>query len=145
MQNQVNNWRQEGRIFIWRYAKPNRRTHGWHFTADRRGCASFRDLLGKLRGMEGAYRTWQLEKLPEIAWSGPNLGRPKADGFRRLRIEALATGEVPRLEPEGDLLKLTLTEIGRDELYAAFTSLSIGQGDFGFTPDENGNLPPWMF
>jgi hypothetical protein len=102
-------------------------------------------LLDYLRRNVGAYRTWQLEDPPERVLRAANLGRPKRDGFRRLRVVQSSQDNCLSLEVEGDMLVMTVGQTGSWQVSAAFNSLSAGQGDFGFTPEGNQKSDHWMF
>ena len=68
MRDRVAEWRQEGRIFVWRY--PNRHKHAgeWHFTGDPAGCRSICDLIDRMAGGEACHRTWTLAPVDRAIW-----------------------------------------------------------------------------
>jgi hypothetical protein len=87
MRNRVNEWVQEGRLYVWRYADPRKAWRGWHFTGDPAGCRSVRDLLDRMHAGEACHRTLRLEPVTDAILRVPNYG-PKAKGrFEKLRIE----------------------------------------------------------
>jgi len=145
MSSGVNEWKQQGKLYVWRYARAGRSRRGWHFSADRLGCISLLDLLDRLRGIDGLYRTWQLTGLKREAWRAPNYGPPKSEQFKRLRVAFKQDAEALSLTPDGEILMLSVGPASIDRLYAGFTSLSIGEGDFGIAPEATGKEPPWMF
>jgi hypothetical protein len=65
MKNWVNEWVQDGAIYIWRYPGTNRARNGWHFTGNPAGCRSIRNLLDGTRGGEDCYRTLTLGRISE--------------------------------------------------------------------------------
>ena len=122
MRNRVNQWVQEGAIYVWRYRNINRARKGWHFTSNPMGCRSIRNLLDRMQGGEACYRTLRLGSVTEEIWRVPNFGVPKKDRFCTLRIE---------FSPECENLGLKAIE--------------NGDGDFGITTSDQKNAETWMF
>ena len=141
----LNQWCQKGQIYIWRYDTNKWDRKGWHFSGDRKGCLSFLDLLARLRNKDDQYRTWKLAPLPENAWRVPNYGRPRRDRFDRLRVNFDREATSLSFDVEGEMLILSLGPESLEKVVACFTSVSIGEGDFGISPDPNDKEPPWMF
>ena len=77
MRNGVNEWVQEGRLYVWRYADPKRGWRGWHFTADPAGCRSVRNLLDRMHSGEPCHRTLRLRAGDRCHIERPQL-RPAA-------------------------------------------------------------------
>lgn len=145
MRDWVSEWKQEGRIFVWRYAEPNRSWRGWHFTADQAGCRSIRNLLDRMRGGEPCYRTLNLAPTTEAVLSVPNYGH-KTDGkFTKLRIEFEPDAADLLLSPVGETLEMTVGNARLRFLSAAFADVEHGIGDFGISPSDNRKSDPWMF
>lgn len=44
----VNRWKQQGRIYFWRYTEGTRNYPGWQLTADRAFCDGFADLIDRM-------------------------------------------------------------------------------------------------
>ena len=145
MRDWVSEWKQEGRIFVWRYAEPNRSWRGWHFTADQAGCRSIRNLLDRMRGGEPCYRTLNLAPVTDDILSVPNYGHKLAGKFEKLRIAFDPGAEDLQLSPVGETLEMTVGNTRLRFLTAAFADVEIGIGDFGISPSDNRKSDPWMF
>ena len=44
----VDKWKQEGRLYLWRYVENTRNYPGWNLTADEAFCRSFTDLIQRM-------------------------------------------------------------------------------------------------
>lgn len=145
MRDWVSEWKQEGRIFVWRYAEPNRSWRGWHFTADQAGCRSIRNLLDRMRGGESCYRTLGLSPVTGAILSVPNYGRKTAGKFTKLRITFEPDTADLQLRPVGEALEMTIGNARIRFLSSAFADVEHGIGDFGVSPSNNRKSDPWMF
>lgn len=145
MRDWVSEWKQEGQLFIWRYAKPRQSWRGWHFTADPAGCRSIRNLLDRMRGGAACHRTLRLSPVTDAVLSVPNFGS-KCDGrFEKLRIEYEPEGEDLALVSNRESLTMTVGEKRLRFLSSAFADVEVGQGDFGIRPSNDRKIDPWMF
>lgn len=145
MRDWVNEWHQEGRIFIWRYAEPNRSWRGWHFTGDQSGCKSLRNLLDRMRGGEHCHRTLDLGPVTDAILSVPNYGHKTKGKFRKLRIEFDPDAPDLVLEPDGEKLTMIVGDARLRFLTAALADVEIGRGDFGIRTSDDRKSDPWMF
>lgn len=144
MRNWVNEWVQEGRICVWRYAEAGRGWRGWQWTADPVGCRSIRNLLDRMRGGEPCHRTLRLEPVTDAILSVPNAGFAVAERFAKLRIEHRTEVDALRLEPVGENLRLTVGGPRLGKLSAALGRVEIGDGDFGVDAGAR-KEDEWMF
>ena len=145
MRNWVNEWVQEGRLCVWRYADPQWSYRGWHWTADPAGCRSVRNLLDRMQGGDSCHRTLRLEPVTEAILSVPNSGRKTAGRFEKLRIVYLPEFEELRLAPEDGMLVLTAGSRRLRKLSAALGWVEAGDGDFGIATSDDRKADPWMF
>ena len=145
MDEWVNQWRQDGRLYVWRYADPRRSWRGWHFTADPAGCRSIRNLLDRMHGGPACHRTARIEPVTEKILNVPNFGKKTVGGFEKLRIEYVPEFDDLRLEPEAAMLTMTIGARRLRKLSAAFTEVEIGNGDFGIDTSDDRKSDPWMF
>ena len=145
MRDWVSEWKQNGRVFVWRYAEPNRSWRGWHFTADQEGCRSIRNLLDRMRGGEPCYRTLNLAPISDAILSVPNYGRRTDGKFTKLRIAFEPDAIDLLLSPVGEALEMTVGNARLRFLSAAFADVENGIGDFGIAPSDNRKSDPWMF
>jgi len=86
MRDRVAGWRQDGRIFVWRYPKRSKHAGEWHFSGDQAGCRSICDLIDRMAGGNVCHRTMRLGQMTPAISSVPNYGEPKSDRFTTMRI-----------------------------------------------------------
>ena len=145
MSNGVNEWVQEGHLYVWRYATPRRHWCGWHFTADPTGSRSIRNLLDRMHGGEPCHRTLKLAPVTDAILSVPNCGYKKAGDFEKLRIEYLPNFEDLRIVPNANALVMTIGKPRLRSVTAAFAEVEVGLGDFGIATSKDRKANPWMF
>lgn len=145
MRSDINNWKQEGRVFFWRYTRSSRNKRGWHISGNRKGCANIVELLELLFEIDGAYWTLRLGKVPEAAWGTPNFGAPAKDRFECLRITCDEEADELSISDDKGLLSICGARTHLESLWAGFRSLTIGEGDFGLNPNGEGKDPLIMF
>ena len=145
MHDPVDEWRQEGRLCVWRYADPGRGWGGWHLTGDPAGCRSVRNLLDRLHGGPGRYRTLRLEPVTEAVLSVPNYSKKHDGSFAKLRLVYEPEGEDLDLSIEGDVLIMTVGSKRLRKLAAALTEVEVGGGDFGIVTSDRRKAQGWMF
>jgi hypothetical protein len=146
MKDWVSEWVQEGRLYVWRYADPNRGWRGWHFTADPAGCRSMRNLLDRMNGGEQRHRTLSVERVTEAILSVPNYGHKTAGSFSRLRVAYMPEQDDLQLsEEDGGLLIMTVGHSRLRRLSAAFADVEVGGGDFGIGTSDDRKAETWMF
>jgi hypothetical protein len=145
MRNWVNEWVQEGRLWIWRYANPRSGYRGWHFTADPAGCRSVRNLMDRMHGGEPTHRTLQLERVTDAILSVPNYAHKLSGRFENLRINYQPAFDELNLSPEGEKLVMNVGPRRLRKLTAAFSEVEVGLGDFGIDTSDDRKADPWMF
>lgn len=145
MTNGVNEWSQEGQLYVWRYANPKRGWRGWHFTADPTGCRSVRNLLDRMHGGEACHRTLKLGTVTDAILRVPNYGVKAMGKFEKLRIEYLPGFDNLYLSPEEPALIMTVGDRRLRSLTAAFAEVEVGLGDFGIGTSDKKNADTWMF
>lgn len=141
----VDEWVQEGRLYVWRYKQARRNWRGWQFTADPAGCRSVRNLLDRMRGGAPCHRTLNLETVTNEILSVPNYGGAIAGGFGRLRVVYRPEFDDLQIEPDGEKLVMTIGERRIGKLSAAFAEVEVGMGDFGIDASDDRKMPSWMF
>jgi len=145
MRNWVNEWVQQGRLCVWRYADPRRGWRGWHLAADPVGCRSVRSLLDRMHGGDSCYRTLTLEPVTDAILSVPNYGGKALGRFEKLRIAYLPEFEELSLSPESEMLVMTVGPPRLRKLAAAFAEVEVGLGDFGIVTSDGRKAERWMF
>lgn len=145
MRDMVSEWRQEGRLFVWRYPELRQKWRGWHFTADPVGCRSVRNLLDRMFGGEVCHRTLRIELVTEAILSVPNYGDKAVGAFTKLRIEYEPAFQDLRIQPNGEALIMTIGERRLRQVTAAFAEVEVGLGDFGIATSDSSKSAHWMF
>jgi hypothetical protein len=145
MRNWVNEWVQEGHLYVWRYAEPGHGWRGWHFTADPVGCRSIRNLLDRMHAGDQCHRTLKLEPVTDAILSVPNYGHKVTRRFEKLRIEYMPGFDELRLAPYGAALTMTLGNRRLRKLSAAFAEVEVGLGDFSISTSNEKRAETWMF
>lgn len=113
MYRALGQWRQEGRICLWRYRKAGKMYEGWHFTADPKGCASLIELCSILsRATAPAHRTISVTDPREV-------GADNIFGGHNLRLDV----------PAKIRLANDLEEAGSIGLSAGFFDMPLGAED----------------
>lgn len=146
MTTEVSAWKQAGSLYIWRYAVLSGSRRGWHFHADRDGCASIIDLIDRMtRQNVSSHRTLALDPVTPAIWGRPNFGSPKKERFERLRVEYCPERAALEIEPVENRLILMIGAQRAPLLREAFLDLMLGQNDFGIAPSDARRPEPWMF
>jgi len=141
----INEWKQHGAVYVWRYRRPNRARSGWHFSANLPGGRSLCQLLDRMKGGDGCYRTLKLGSVTENIWNVPNFGQPKNDAFTSMRVEFCPDFDDLELQEVDGRLVLKLGNNRIEMLRAAFAEVEIGKGDFGISTSDRRNPEIWMF
>ncbi len=145
MHDSVNEWLQDGRLWIWQYANANRSWCGWHFAADARGCRSIKDLLDRMSAGEACYRTLHLEFVPYSLLHGIGYDRKCARQNDKLRLQFLPKAHDLSLYPQEDRLVITIGNLRLRDLALAFAKVGVGGGDFGIATSDRKGSERWMF
>ncbi len=127
----ANDWKQTGKVFLWRYKDESKRFSGWHITADREGARSFGSLLDAfLHSNTDARRTILLSVPTKRELRVPNCNK-KADPAERLVLE-FVTKENSCWSLSGDDQE-TILRVGRSNLLNlrnGLTDIEDGKGDY---------------
>jgi hypothetical protein len=145
MRNWVNEWVQEGRLYVWRYADPGHGWQGWHFTADPAGCRSVRNLLDRMHAGVRCHRTLKLEPVTDAILSVPGYGHQAEGRFEKMRIDYVPGFDELRIAPDGAVLTMTIGDRRLRKFSAAFGRVEMGGGDFGIATSDEKRAEHWMF
>ncbi|RYG95538.1 MAG: hypothetical protein EON58_13945 [Alphaproteobacteria bacterium] len=132
MEESLGSWRQEGRVSLWRYRKAPKMYDGWHFTADKEGCACLIGLLDILsRATEPAHRTLSVTDPQKV-------GADHIFGDHDLRLDVPAKlrlgNDLDGTRSIGlsvDVLVMPLRAEDISNLSEAVTDVSADHADFG--------------
>lgn len=145
MRDLVNEWVQEGRLWIWQYANARRGWQGWHFAADPAGCRSIRDLLDRMNDGQESHRSLKLEPVSEPLLQGIGYDRKCSHQYDKLKLQFLPLADDLSLHPVGDKLELTVGNRQLPKLAAAFSDVEAGGGDFGIAASGDKRSETWVF
>lgn len=145
MQDLVNEWLQDGRLWIWQYADANRSWNGWHFAADPKGSGSIRDLLDRMNAGEACHRTLHLEFVSDSLTDAIGYDRKYVRQFDKLRLQFSPRATDLSLYPGENRLVMTVGKQLLPQLASAFAEVQKGGGDFGIATSERKRSERWMF
>lgn len=141
MDNHIDKYRVQGRIYIWQYVPYNRNYPGWNLTADQHACDSLIDLLGLMRS--SAYpsrKTIQTVQPTEKVVSVAN----RSNGYNsKPRLSLKYNEDAPvtwKLDDSGDELLVTFNSERIIKLQAALQKVKLGEGDFAVADDQDENI-----
>ncbi|MBT9444252.1 MAG: hypothetical protein IV086_00985 [Hyphomonadaceae bacterium] len=135
MNEAIAHWRQQGRLFLWRYRNAPRMYAGWHFTADKAGCQSFLELIDLLLASdEPGLRTLTLDDPSPV--NAHRLFRdhepPSVEMAKKLRLRSAP--DQTALAETNFAETLFEMKFGRDRLEAlAASTRDIGMGEWDFS------------
>lgn len=145
MRDWVAEWKQEGRIFVWRYPKQNKHAGEWHFTGDPVGCRSLRNLIDRMAGGGACHRTLKIASATAAISAVPNFGAPKTGRFTTMRIAFEPDAGDLSMDEDGDKLILTFGNKRLRALRAAFAEVEVGIGDFDIATSDDRKEKGWWF
>lgn len=145
MRDWVNDWVQEGRLWIWQYANARRGWQGWHLAADPEGCRSIRNFLDRMNAGQECHRSLKLEPVSETLLQGIGYDRKCSGEFGKLKLHFLPEVEGLALRPDGGKLELTVGNRRLRKLASAFADVEVGGGDFGIAASDDKRSETWMF
>jgi len=142
----VNNWKQTGQVFIWRYG-PQRKNHaGWHLTAEDDACEGVIALIEAMRAAgQASHRTITLSNPPEAVCAVPNFGAPLKEKLGPLTVHWDPSFSDLTLSEERERLSLRVGDPRADELLRGLRDIRRGEGDYSLAPTEKGAAPPIWF
>lgn len=124
-------WKQRGRISVWRYTENRRNYGGWHLTADAEGADSVTALLVALNAdPPGASRGLVVSPPSRQELGVPNNRQSGTVVPRKLRLMSHAEADHWTLRQEGENL---LMIVGADwilKIRDGATGIAEGRGDF---------------
>lgn len=146
MPTAVNDWKQQGRVFVWRYPPHRRKHEGWHLTADAGGCDSLARLIEAMRAApRPTRRTVRTSRATAPVWAVPNFGEPRKETPPPLTLRFEPGFTDLTLTEEDGRLVLRIGHARADELVAALEDVGRGGGDYALAPHERGAGPRLWF
>lgn len=143
MRNEVEDWVQEGRLCVWRYAGKNCGLPGWQWSGDPDGCRSVRNLLDRMQGGPACNRFLRLSPVTDAILNMPAPDQQIAERFSKLRIDHRPNIDMLRAEPDGETLVVTAGGRRLHKFAAAFGWAERGR-EFEVNPgDRQEGL--WIF
>jgi hypothetical protein len=139
---EVQRWRQQGRIFLWRYRDKPRNYPGWHLSADAPGAQSLVELCRLMEGAQFSSETSIIISDPTASvLSVPNYirGAAKWQSAHRWTIEypkgKVAPGEW-QIRFSGEELRLRVGGGTLEQLERGIEDIRNGHGDYTIGSDD---------
>ena len=138
-------WRQTGRICLWRFKPMKRMYSGWHFSADEAGCDSLLELISLLsESTDSAHRTLDVTDPAEVG-ADRVVGRHglKFVTPAKLRIAYYPQGLTGQsaLAEMDDRLAIALDHDGLNKMRGALEDVRRGIADFSVEFDSHARDP----
>lgn len=143
----IDDWRQQGRIYLWRYPPTRTRHAGWHVTTDTTGSGSIVDLLDRMeRAGQPIWRTLTLHAPNANIVAVPNFGDPAHGGPDKMRLVYRPDDPDFAVSSEDERLVLRFGSARLPDLRSAFVEVGIGGGDFAIWPNAaKGGTALWFW
>lgn len=145
MRDWVEDWAQEGKLWIWQYADAKHGWRGWQLAVDPVGSRSIRNLLDRMSAGKVCHRTLRLESVSDALLRGIGYDRKCLRQFDKLKLQFVPEAEDLSLQPVEDKLVMTVGNRRLRKLASAFAEVEVGGGDFGITTSDNKRAESWMF
>jgi hypothetical protein len=140
----VQKWKQEGHVYLWRYAGERKRYAGWHLAADPIGCRSLLALIDlMLKAPYGSRAEIRLSRASESITRvvGYNAPVRSAAFLVLVHRQGAAAGEDWSLSAEGKHVTISAGEKALRELRAGVEAIARGEGDYAI----GGKAPLWFW
>lgn len=136
----LNTWKKEGAISIWRYEPKKKNFPGWHMTADSIGYESLIELLSLLKNsIAESKRTIELDS-PD-GWSAST--ELKKTPEKKVVIQLIDGGEQWKLKNEDGKLIIMLNKLGVSLFLGGIERAKSGDYDFSIGGTKGQNLWFW--
>jgi hypothetical protein len=126
----INEWKQTGKIYVWRYRDNPKNYRGWHMTANKSGCKSALNLLQTFTHSSIEFwRTIQLSVPTSDQYGVPNCSsKPIAES--KLVINKNEKPDFWKLENKDDKLFLEMGINYIHKLMSGVTDIQNNKGDY---------------
>lgn len=143
----VNDWQQQGRIYLWRYPMTRTKHAGWHVTADAVGSSSVADLLDRMEAAGApVLRTLSLHAPSADIAAVPNFGDPAHAAPDKMRLVYRPDDPDLAVSLEEERLVVRFGKARLPDLRSAFVEVGIGGGDFAiWSNTAKGGTPLWFW
>jgi hypothetical protein len=140
--SRVEDWKRTGDLWLWKYGQNTRNYFGWNLAADRLGCESLLDLLGRMAASPRDCRreisvirpTRRILAVPNNPGGSAGLESPPC---LRLQVRRDRVGDRHwRLESDPARVAIEVGPSKLIELRAAVASMPSTGGDFAIGSDE---------
>ena len=134
----VNNWKQKGNIYLWRYAGNPKNYSGWHLTGDNEGVESLLELLGlMLEENSGSNRTFRLSKPGmDITSVVGCRDRMIAESKVKFCYEVSEATEL-NINPNSDDFEIVINRNSTNHLIFGLKDVKNGKGDYSTGQKQN--------
>jgi hypothetical protein len=143
MSGDLNAWKQEGNVYLWRYPDAFRNFPGWHLSADSVGAESLLELLSRLgESAVTAYRTVRITEPTRAVLSVPNNRGGNTRFWSPLRLRLVfdpsdVASTLWELRLEHGQVNLSVGEKFRSLLVAGIVDIMERKGDYSIGGHRN--------
>jgi hypothetical protein len=144
--SQVAQWKQAGRISLWRYVEHSRHFPGWHLNADQDGCQSLARLLELFSIDCAGSRTVELAAPTEAQLRVPNNkgGLAPCIAPAKLKITFSQEPDHWSFPPETEPATLAVGKIWIEAIRQGLADIPMRRGDYSVGPRQS-SLPLWFW
>jgi len=142
----VNEWKQGGEIYLWRYLGRSRNFLGWHITGTKEGCLSLVELLDRFE-FEGErrHRTIQLSQPSTDQLAVPNNANADWTSAQKLKIEYHPGSSEWRFPKDSNPAVLQIGQEWLEELRNGLLGIPEGKGDYSIGTDKDASQRLWFW
>ena len=144
----VDRWKQEGRLYLWRYTESTRSYPGWHLTADDACCNGIVDLIERMLSARWSSQkslvvTPPTEEVLRVPNNRGGEARWEAPGSLILKYPKGKVGdEYIALDKHGDTIVLSAGRLKLGLLQECVLKVLRGEGDYSI---EAGDTQLWFW
>ena len=145
---EVAQWKQDGRVYLWRYRGNPRSYPGWHLTADGRGSDSLLRLFDlMLSATYSSHQTMQITAPGEQQLAVPGCSAavlPAVSLTLRYPKSSVPDGEWSLRDESGEI-HLTVGWLRLEQLQKGVEDLRNGEGDYAIAIEKSEEECLWVW
>ncbi len=133
----VNDWKQHGKLSLWRYKNISKGLSGIHLHGDTASILSLLELFEAFKQSDNGYRTINLVSTSSAVASMPRPTKPY-DSYSKVKLNYSDGCIGILITINGDVLEIELGNSGINKLTHAFQKYNNGEDDFCIHADIHG-------
>ena len=127
----INQWKQKGEIYLWRYVGNPINYAGWHLSCNKEGCESFLELLGCFVGSsENAKRTVNISAPKNNQLKVPNCNGKFRSPPKLFISYDSKNNEAWDFSEETEKVALSVGKMYLEKIKSGVSDVSQGKGDY---------------